>query len=227
MGFLLCFFSAHGQYTTSELVYGTTLFRKDFGGQLNTLDQYNAGRPIQYVGLGISGRFMLDNKWPFFGGFLAAKYLPQAFRVSDSVSGVITGSIFGMTAGFDCFPKVKRLDVIVSGGLNLGRLKLIRDHWNFLDYRGNELHRKNMLICPKASVMTKYYIRQFCLTLSAEYQYDISNSRWKEKILATGKPSSVPVAGFNQTGLNLSIGLGWIIPMGSSSGWRSEGYEPD
>lgn len=181
---------------------------------------------MQYVGLGISGRFMLDNKWPYFGGFLFAKYLPQAFRVNDSVSGVITGSTFGASAGFDCFPKAKKLDVIFSGGLNIGRLKVIQDHWHFLEYRDNDLHRKNMFICPKVSLMTKYYIRRFCLTLAAEYQYDISNSRWKEKLLATGKPSSVPVAGFNQTALNFSVGLGWLIPVGSRE-WESKRYEAD
>jgi hypothetical protein len=168
---------------------------------------------MQYVGLGASGMFHVDRKFKLSGNFYGAKYLPQAFRVNDSVSGVITGSIFGVSAGFDCFPNAKAIDIIFSGGLNVGKMKIIQDHMHFLEYRDNDLHRKNMFICPKAGVMTKFYLSKFCITLNAEIVYDISNSRWKEKLLAVGKPSSAPIAGFNQTGVNFSIALGWNTPM--------------
>jgi hypothetical protein len=213
------------QYTTLDLTYGNTVFQKDFMGQLNTVHQYKHGRPLQYIGLGFSGTETND-KVTLSGNFIMAQYLPQLFRVNDSITGNISGSFFGLTAGIDCFPKVKAFDFIFSGGLNLGRMKLVQQDKRFFEYRGNTLHRKNMLICPKIGAMTKIYLGKFCITLNAEYMYDLSGPRWKEKLLSVGKPHSVPVGGFNQSGFSFSIGLGWVTPMYSSNGFRSASEEP-
>lgn len=213
------------QYTTLDLTYGNTVFQKDFMSQLTTFDNYRHGRPMQYIGIGFSGTETND-KVTLSGNFIMAQYLPQRFRVNDSITGNISGSFFGLTAGIDCFPKVKAFDLIFSGGLNLGRMKLVQQDLNYFNYRGNTLHRKNMLICPKIGAMTKIYLGHFCITLNSEYMYDVSGPRWKEKLLAVGKPQSVPVAGFNQSGFQFSIGLGWVVPMYSSNGFHPPSEEP-
>jgi hypothetical protein len=215
------------QYTSIDITYGNTVFRKDFGGQLNCLDHYTHGRPMQYLGIMFSGTATVNKVANVSGNFIMAQYLPQQFQVNNSVTGNISGSFFGLSGGIDCFPKVKAFDLIFSGGLNLGRMKLVQQELNYFNYRGNTLHRKNMLISPKIGAMTKIYLGHFCLTLNGEYAYDISGSRWKEKLLSFGKPHSVPVAGFNQSGFYFSIGLGFMIPIDSSGhNFYSSDFKP-
>jgi hypothetical protein len=204
--------------TSLDLTYGNYLFRKPFDPQLNGSDHFKAGVPIQSLSLGVSGAFLVNGKWRCAGHMLGAKFLPQDFRVNDSISGVITGCLYTLSLGYDIFPRSRSFDFIFSGGLNLGRTKLIKEKLDFLERYDNTLHVKNMFISPKASMMVKLYVSKFCLTLNAEYAYDISGSDWKEKLLARHKPASVSVPGFNQTGLNVSIGIGWSIPFGMTAG---------
>jgi hypothetical protein len=214
------------QYTSIDLTYGNTVFQKDFGGQLNTVNNYRHGRPMQYLGLMIGGMYT-NGKKTRSSNFIMAQYLPQRFQLNDSVTGTISGSLFGLAFGFDCFPKTRAFDLFFSGGLNIGRLKLVQEQLSYFDYRRNTLHRKNMFISPKIGVMTKVFIWEFCITLNAEYNYDISGPRWHEKLLSVGKPRSVAVPGFNQSGFQFSIGLGYLVPMGSNgaSGFHSA-YRP-
>lgn len=207
--------TTQAQQTSYDLVYGNVLYRKNLEQQLNTISEHKLGEPVQYAGFSISGAALVNKKYGVSGNFLAAKYLPQSFQINDSVTGKLSGSVFGLTAGFDCFPKTEWFDVILSGGLNLGRMKLVQQKWDYLRYKDNNLHLKNMLICPKVSLMTKVYLKKFCLTFTGEYAYDISGSSWKEKILSLGKPESLTVPGFNQTGLYLSVGIGYYMPFGT------------
>jgi len=216
----------HGQYTTTDLIYGNTIYQRNLGGQLNTFDQYTFGRPIQYLGMGFSGMVKVDRRYDLSGTFQWVKYLPQVFRINDSLNGKLTGFTIGLTAGHDFFPRAKAIDFILSGGLNLGKMKLIQEQFHYLAYTNNTLHLKNMLICPKVSVMTKFYLRSFCITFNAEYMYDISSTTWKEKLLSLGKPHSVAVAGFRQTGYSLSVHVGWSVPM-SSNNTTTTAYSPD
>lgn len=205
--------TTQAQNSSFDLVYGNILYRKDLGQQLNTIKDHTFGEPVQYIGIATSGAFLVNKKHNISGSLLAAKYLPQSFQINDSVTGKLSGSVYGLTAGFDCFPKTEWCDIIVSGGLNLGRMKLVQQKWDYLRYKDNSLHLKNMLICPKVSLMTKIYLKKFCLTFTGEYAYDISGSRWKEKTLSLGKPKSLTVPGFNQSGLYLSVGIGYYAPL--------------
>ncbi len=229
--FIGCFFfliggipSLQAQYTTFDIVYGNNIYQRNFGGQLNTIDQYRFGRPIQYMGISCSGMVKTDRGHDLSGNLSWAKYLPQVFQINDSVNGKLTGFTIGLTAGKDLFPKAKAFDFILSGGLNLGKMKLIQEQFHYLEYKNNSLHLKNMLICPKISLMTKVYLGKFCISLNAEYMYDISSTSWKEKLLALGKPRSVEVAGFRQTGYSLSLHLGWNLPLGGSNFTTSANY---
>jgi hypothetical protein len=212
---------SNAQYTSLDLTYGNAVFNKDFLGQLNTTNHYKHGRPMQYMGLMLSGT-MTKGSTNLSGNFIAAQYLPQQFYVNDSLKGNISGSLFGLTAGADVFPKVKAFDLILSGGMNLGRMKLVQEQLNYFSFRENNLHLKNMMISPKFGLMAKMYIGgRFSITLNTEYAYDISGSKWREKLLAAGKPRSASVDGFNQSGINCSIGVGWVVPVYTSAGAHS------
>jgi len=232
--FIGCFFfliggipSLQAQYTTFDIVYGNNLYQRNFGSQLNTINQYRFGRPIQYMGISCSGMVKTDRGHDLSGNFIWAKHLPQVFQINDSVNGKLTGFTIGLTAGKDLFPKAKAFDFILSGGLNLGKMKLIQEQFHYLEYTNNNLHLKNMLICPKVSLMTKVYLGKYCISLNAEYMYDISSTSWNEKLLALGKPRSVEVAGFRQTGYSLSLHLGWNTPIGSRSRINTSAYYYD
>lgn len=228
VAFFLLALSARAQRTSLTLSYGNYLFEKGFprtdGQQMsavNTKDAFTIGHPIQSVGLFANGMFRIDQRWKISGHFGGAKFLPQQFTVNDSVSGKISGCLYTVSAGYDLFPKIKAIDLIFSGGLNLGRTKLVQEKFDFLEKSGNNLHVKNMFISPKASCMLQVFVGKFVLNLNAEYAYDISGSNWKEKLLARHKPESVDVPDFSQTGLAFSVGLGWNVPMGSKSNYSN------
>lgn len=210
----------YAQNESLTLTYGNVLYRKNFGDQLNTLSDYTQGNPLEYVGFIYTGILKINRKKRDYpASFSALKYLPRTFQVNDSVSAKLTGSVYGFSIGFDCFPKSDMFDFVFSGGLNLGRMKLVQQHWDYLKYKDNSMHLKNMLVCPKLMVYSIVHIKRFNISFTGEYAYDISGSKWKEKTLALGKPRSSTVPGFNQSALYVSVGIGYYLPVGSRSNY--------
>jgi hypothetical protein len=192
--------------TTMALTYGTNVYDRSFQGQVNTLDSFQIGRPMQYIGLGVNGHFVINEKARVAGHFIFGKYLPQQIHFNDSTKAKLSGSTFGFGYGFDCFNKAKNIDFILSAGLNLGRMKLTQATNSFSGEKV-ELSIKNMFISPKASAMLTLYIQKISLSFNAEYGYDISASGWKPKLLSN-QESSLTVPGYNQSGLGFSVGIG-------------------
>lgn len=148
-----------------------------------------------------------------FSNIQIVQFIPSSFSVNDSISGTLSGSSFNFAFGYDVFGKSDFFDLLFSGGINLGRMKLIQNNLDFLRNSTNTLHLKNMFISPKAQVMMKFSFKTVNLTFCADYLYDVSGSDWKEKLLARHKPASAAVTAFNQTGLSFSVCLGLsIIP---------------
>lgn len=81
-----------------------------------------------------------------------------------------------------------------------------------------------MFLCPKAGVMLKIFAGRFCLSATAEYMFDISGPDWKEKILAIGKPGSVKLPEFKQSGWYLGVSLGYMTNFASSNGGGTKRY---
>jgi hypothetical protein len=198
--FLLAFsFGTQAQKGSALLMYGNTIFRKDLLGQLNSKDNYSFGRPMQFAGVSLTEQVLIKTLGVFPSNVLAAHYLPQEFKVNDSVTGNISGSMFGVSLGYDFFKKSEVVGLTFSAGLNIGRLKLVDNQY---------LHLKNGMFTPKLSVTLSVHVRKLCLAFNAEYVYDVSNSDWKEKSRASKRSASVPVPGLNQSGFNFSVGLG-------------------
>jgi|GEM_PF-2919693 len=202
--FLLGFY-ATGQEASVDLVYGNMSYQHDFMSQLNTNAYYTFGRPVQYLGIQTSGMFEINRKFRYSGHFLAAKYLPQHFRLNDSLSGTITGSVFAVSGGRDLFRNSHTFDLIASIGMNLGRLKLAGDFTETLKLR------KNGFICPKASLMLKMNSKRISFTVNAEYACDVSDPQWKAKGRAKEAATTVAVGMFSQTALSFSAGLGYVF----------------
>lgn len=192
--------------TTMALTYGTNVYDHSLMGQVNTLDSFQIGRPIQYIGLSANGHFVISRKGHLAGHFIFGKYLPQQIHFNDSTNAKLSGSTFGFASGFDCFNKAENIDFILSVGLNFGRMKLTQATNSFTGEKV-DLSIKNMFISPKASAMLILYIRSVSVSFNAEYGYDISASGWKRKLLG-GQEGSLNVPGYNQSGLGFSIGLG-------------------
>ena len=194
------------QRTTYALTYGTNVYDKSLSGQVNTLDSFAIGRPIQYLGLGLNGQYVISRKAHLAGHFIFGKYLPQQIHLTDSTNAKLSGSTFGATFGFDCFNKADKIDFILSAGFNLGRMKLTQATNSVTDEKV-DLSIKNMFVSPKASAMLIFYIGSFSLSLNAEYFYDVSASGWKRKLLSN-QESTLSIPGYNQSGLGFSVGLG-------------------
>lgn len=206
--------SVSAQRPATGIVYGNLIYRKNLLGQLNTFDSYSFNRPMQFIGfqsdrIPIGARSSTDET--HFTNVQFVQFISSAFTVSDSVSGTLSGSSFNFTVGYDVFRKSDFFDLMFSGGVNLGRMKLIQDDLDFLDKNNNRLHLKNMFICPKAQVMLKCSFNKLNLSICSEYQLDVSGSTWKEKLFARHKPESVDVPSFNQSGLMFSVSLGISI----------------
>lgn len=194
------------QRASTTLTYGVNVYDHSFLSQVNTLDSFQLGRPIQSIGLSYNSQIIISRKVNLIGSLILAKYLPQQISLNDSTNAKLSGSIVGFAAGFDCLKKAQNIDFILSAGVNLGRIKLTQATHSITDEKIN-LSIKNMFISPKASAMLILYIKKVSLSFNAEYGYDISASGWKRKILG-GEEGSLNIPRYNQSGLGFSVGLG-------------------
>lgn len=211
---ILCCFLATTLNAQWFLTYGLISYRKDFQGQLNKWDATKIGNPIQVVGFHVNGPVYQSTgsgERRTYMDLQFNKYLPQRIVLNDSVTGVISGSSFAYSEAYDFFKKSDHFDLALGGGFNFGRLKLNEQAWSFFDVRSNQLHLKNMLICPKAILQLRVMTKGISFMATAEFQYDVSNSDWKEKLWSRRKPDSYPVSGFNQTGFCCFIGIGYNL----------------
>lgn len=187
--------------------YGQMAFKSDFLTQLRTIDAYNFSKPIHLVGIAANGDIIINRKGKSSGHFLLEQVVPQKFNVNDTVSGKLSGMLFGCGLGWDLFPKNEHFDFILDGGIQIGRLKVRQADFNQFKRSSNNLHLKNMFISPKLSTIVKVNFDKFGFFVQADYAYDVSDPRWKEKILAYGKPDSVPLPDFWQGGLLFHVGI--------------------
>ncbi|HLP56972.1 MAG TPA: hypothetical protein VK151_18180 [Fluviicola sp.] len=209
--FLSAFISltVSSQRSTLTVTYGNQLYDKPLLGQVNTLDSFQFGMPVQYVGFGANGHFVMNDKVNFGGHMIVAKYLTKYVDVNDSTIAKLSGSSFGFGYGFDCLSMAENIDFILSVGANIGRMKITQA---VNPYTGEKigLSVKNMFISPKASAMLILYVGNTSLSLNAEYAYDVSATGWKSKIFGRDE-SGIAVPAFQQSGLGFSVALGYAF----------------
>lgn len=208
---LQCPFQGHSQNGAIMLGYASAFYKDDFLGQLNTLNKAAAGNPVQEIFYGIHGQVESEKKQLFYEQVTIGQYLSQSFSVNDSVTGRVSGWNLGMGFGMDFIRSTDKIDWIFGIGANMGRMKLVQSR--SLQKEGNILHLTNAFFSPKGfSTLIFFFDKGFSLSAQGEYMFDVTASRWREKWLSFGKPDSVPVPGFRQSGLRLFLTVGYSFP---------------
>lgn len=96
---------------------------------------------------------------------------------TDSLRYSWSGWHFGWDQGFDTFPKVKYLDVIVGFGFNWGRFKLVRD-----SKMSESSINTNPFFAPKFILEPRFTLgKLFMIGIRSELAADITRGRWKKK----------------------------------------------
>lgn len=186
--------------TSLDLYYGNRAFFGNFYKQLNTTSKYHFSSPVQTIGLGISGNFLLTRGGNFYGHFIYNQILPQTIVIQDSLKGKLNGFVFSFAYGGAYQKAESNFALLFYLGFNTGRLKIT----------GNpQLQEKNPFFAPKVGVQPKIRFGKMALSLIAEYDYDVSKPSWRRTLSAKG--DQVTMAKFRQTGLTGHIGIGYVF----------------
>ena len=93
--------------------------------------------------------------------------------ISSSINGInynFYGHSYGLGVfGFDLTYKSKVLDILFIPGVNWGTNKVIEDNSKY----------RNKFIAPKINTQIRFNIKSVSLSITADYQFDISNKDWK------------------------------------------------
>lgn len=185
-----------------ELFYGKKWFQQSFYNQLGTLEKPDLVSPLNCVGLGASGNFIMTRGGSYSGHFFLTYIMPQYIAIDSAESGKISGCIVSVSFfGWELLKNRKHVHCIISGGANFGRLRIL----------GNErLRQKNAQLSPMISLQPYVYIGKMKLGLNLQYDYDVSKTRWKRTWFAD-KNNLAPIAPFRQTGVSAFLCLGWNL----------------
>lgn len=183
-----------------DVYYGYRSFSGNFYNQFSKITKPDLSLPLQVVGVGVSGRFIVTRGSNFNGHFTYSKVIPQRIKVQDTLSGKVGGFFvsFGYGTSLIRVPRVFDLDVYT--GFNTGRIKIT----------GNELlQQKNPFFSPKIGLQTKLTLCNIAISLRGEYEYDISKVNWRRTLVAN--ENKVNLAGFRQTGITALLGIGYAF----------------
>ncbi len=198
----LCLFSkVQAQFTSRDITYGGRFPSRSFYQQFNTLENFQLYKPLQTVGIAVTGHYFVNKRGDPDGYSSYCQILPQDIVVQDSIKCRVNGFVFGfMLFGRDVFKKMDHFDFIICTGFNTGRLRL--EH--------NELiRRKNAFFSPAVAAVPRLRIGRLVLSARFEYEYDISSPRWKKFLFA--KDGGITLSNLRQNGLSTCISLGWTI----------------
>jgi hypothetical protein len=175
-----------------ELFLGKKIFRNTFYDQLNNLQYPSISAPLSFVGAGYNGLFLVSRNYMYFGHCAFLYVVPQKIKIDTSLSAYITGFMFSVSViGWDLLGAEKKLALIVSCGLNAGRLRLI----------GNQqIKQKNPFVAPMIAFSPGIKFKKIKLALNFQYDLDLSGTGWRRMLIKKGE--LYPVKPFNQSGLS-------------------------
>lgn len=185
-----------------EVFYGKKYFQQSFYNQLGTIAKPDFVSPLHTVGFGVSGNFLVTRGRNYSGHFFLTYIIPQPVKIDSIEGGKISGCIVSASLfGWELLKNQKNVHCIVSGGINLGRLRIL----------GNDiLRQKNAQFSPMASLQPYCYLGKMKLGLNLQYDYDVSKTRWKRTWFAP-KLYQHSIAGFRQTGASAFLFVGWNL----------------
>lgn len=183
-----------------EIGYGYKTYNQTFQNNFNTLGDFKFNKPLQTIGLMLSGRFTYGASGHFTGHFSYNQNIPQPIVINDTNKCQVTGFNFGFGIGRDIFAKMENFDLILCGGINTGRLRLFN----------NEITRqKNPYFSPKISLQPRVKIKNISISLTVEYDYDVSKPTWRKTFFSNTDKTSIDR--LNQTGLTTIVGIGYAL----------------
>ena len=141
----------------------------------------------------------LDSSYFKTGGVMTFKYFYPT-RASDTSNSRYSGNLFGFDlVGLNILPTVKFVDLLVTGGINMGSKKVRIDR---------NIKYKNFIFAPRITSEIRFRIGpKFSITGRIEKQWDLTNPRWKlKKGLDT-----LDLTEFKYSPILVSAGLGWKI----------------
>lgn len=204
---LLSFGNAFGQDILSEdewshidYMYGNKVLEKKFmASPLNDYKQIEVGRPISYIGIGITSEFAYANRLKYMGHFDYAQILPQQVVIQDSIQAKIKGfNLVYSLLGMDFFKRSDVFDLVGTIGFNTGRLKL----------KGEDGFKyKNPYFSPMVSLSPRIVINNWSFFVRATYEYDISKKGWRAQLTSKATQNDLPYA--SSTGFNVFAGIGY------------------
>jgi hypothetical protein len=190
----------HDAISSFDLYYGYRPQLHNFYNQLNTINDFNLGKPLQMIGIGSSGEYVYNMNGHFYGHLIYNQIIPQKLIVQDTLKGKITGFIFSFAYGGAITTKSEKFVLYYYLGLNTGRLRL---------YGANELNQKNPFLSPKIGIQPKIKLGNIALTFILDYEYDISSPNWRRTLFSSG--NKVNLASLKQTGITGQFGIGYLM----------------
>ncbi|GAB5417942.1 MAG: hypothetical protein Crog3KO_13640 [Crocinitomicaceae bacterium] len=111
----------------------------------------------------------------------------------DSVNYSWGGWHFGYDFGFDLFPGVRPIDIIVGVGFNTGRFKLTQQ-----DQAGVINVNTNPFLAPKIILEPRFVIKQlFCFSIRSELMADVTSGSWRNKSNGVDDLGATKATGFS------------------------------
>ena len=187
--------------TSFDLYYGYRPSFQNFYNKLNTTSKFDLNQPLQIIGIGISGQFIVTRGNNFFGHFIYNQVIPKDIILNDTIKCKITGFNFSYGYGDAITSKTGLFSLYYYAGFNTGRLRTY----------GNELARqKNFYFSPKIGLQPKIKIKNIAISLIIECDYDITNANWKHNTFSSRNQTKINK--FRQSGITGQLGIGYIIP---------------
>ena len=134
------------------------------------------------------------------GNLYYSQIIPQTILINNTNKCNVTGFNVGASFGRDLFGKTEKFDLMINFGFNSGRLRLYE----------NELTRqKNPFFAPKIGLQPRVKMGKLVISLTIEYDYDISKSTWRKTFFANS--NKINIDKLKQTGLTTFIGIGYAL----------------
>jgi hypothetical protein len=195
-----CLFFRKSLHANSiELNYGQMFYSRSFVGGINSFNNFQLGRPIQFVGLGTSGELKLSMFHNILGHFYVSGVMPQNIQLEEFGQARIGGGLMSAGLTKELIKRNRRFNLQPGIGILSGRMNI---------HQSKIIHLKNGFFAPKVSIQAKAIFGKTSVALQLEYAMDLSDNDWKSIQRRSGSVDNLTA--FNQSGLLMQISIGWI-----------------
>jgi hypothetical protein len=189
-----------GATNSFDLYFGYRPSFQNFYNQLNTTNKFALNAPLQIIGIGTSGEFVVTRDGNFYGHFIYNQVIPKDIIVNDTIKCKITGFNFSFAYGDAISTRSGLFSLYYYAGFNTGRLRI---------YDNDLTRQKNVYFSPKIGIQPKIKYKDISLSFILECDYDITNPNWKHTLLSNREQTRITK--FRQSGITAQIGIGYCI----------------